>query len=87
MARLRRADALDVSRLQHAKQLGLQRQWDVADLVEEDRTRIGQLESAHAIRFRVCKGAFDVPEELTLEDALGEPAHVHGDERLLGPRR
>src|SRR5205823_5083760 len=44
--RLRAAEALELLLLQHAQQLGLQFSRDVADLVEEQRPLVGQLEAA-----------------------------------------
>ena len=85
-ARARRADALDLAALQHAQQLRLLRQRHVADLVEEERAPVGELEAADAIGLRVGERALHVAEQLALEHALREPAHVHGDERLAGAR-
>ena len=43
---LRAAQALELLLLQHAEQLGLQLRRDVADLVEEQRPLVRQLEAA-----------------------------------------
>ena len=40
------ADALDLALLEHAQQLGLQRDVELADLVEEDGAAVGLLEAA-----------------------------------------
>ena len=56
----------------------------VADLVEEERAAVGELEAADAVDARVGEGALDVAEELALEDALRDPPGVQGHER---PRR
>ena len=45
----RAADRLDDLLLQHAQHLGLRLQAHVADLVEEDRAAVGQLELAAAV--------------------------------------
>ena len=50
--RLRAAQALELLLLQDAQQLGLQRRRDVADLVEEQRAAVGQLEAADLLRDR-----------------------------------
>ena len=44
-----RADALDLALLQRAQQLRLQRERQLADLVEEQRAAVGDLELAGAI--------------------------------------
>ena len=54
----------------------------VRDLVEEERAAVRHLEAADAVGLGVGEGALHVAEELALEDALGEPAGVHGQERL-----
>src|SRR6478672_6276781 len=66
---LGRADALDIARLQHTKQLGLQCEWHVPDLIEEDGAGVRQLETTDTIGLRIGEGAFDVTEELTLEQS------------------
>ena len=50
--RLRAADALERHLLEHAEQLGLDLQVDVADLVEEQRAAVGLLEPARPGRGR-----------------------------------
>src|SRR5262249_5889951 len=83
--RLGRADALDVARLQYAQQLGLEGKGYRADLVEKDRSTVGELEAAYAIGLGVREGALHVAEQLALEHALGQPTHVHRDERSRVP--
>ena len=39
------ADALELALLEHAQQLGLQLERDLADLVEEERAAVGELEA------------------------------------------
>ena len=87
VARLGGSDALDVARLQNAEQLRLERERHIPDLVEKDGSRVRQLEPADAIHLRVGERALHVAEQLTLEDAFGEPAQIDGDEGLLGARR
>ena len=48
-ARLERADALDLAELEHAQQLRLHRQRQLADLVEEQRAAVGVLEQARLV--------------------------------------
>ena len=59
----------------------------VRDLVEEERAAVGQLEAADAVGLGVGEGALHVAEQLALEDALGQPARVHADERPRRARR
>src|SRR5438477_12054286 len=54
---------------------------DHGEIVEEERAAVSALEAAGARRGGARKGASLVPEELALEDALGEGLHVDGDER------
>ena len=77
----RGADALEIAGFEHAQQLRLQIHRDVGDFVEKQRAAVGELETADAIGLRVGERAFDVAEELALENAFGKPACVHGDER------
>ena len=50
--RLAAADALELALLQHAQQLDLHLQRQVADLVEEQRAAVGQLEAPEPARHR-----------------------------------
>ena len=83
----RRANALDLARLQHAQQLGLLAHRDVADLVEEDGAVVGQLEASDAVGARVGEGALHVAEELALEGAFRQRAGIDRDQRHGGARR
>ena len=57
------ADALDLAFLQHAEQLALLLQRDLADLVEEQRAAVGELETADAVAQSAGEGASLVAEE------------------------
>src|SRR3989454_10251169 len=48
-------------------------------------TLFRSLEPADAIDFRIGEGTFHVPEQLALEQAVGNAPQVDGDERPLGP--
>ena len=63
------AEPLELALLQHAQQLDLRGQVDVADLVEEQRAAVGQLEAALAPLLRAGEGALLVAEELGLDQA------------------
>ncbi len=67
--RVRGADAFEHPLLQHAQQLGLHVERDVADLVEEQRAAVGQLESAHLVAMGAGEGPLDVTEQLALQEA------------------
>ena len=58
------ADALDLALLEHAQQLGLQRDVELADLVEEDRAAVGLLEAADVLRDGAGERALLVTEQL-----------------------
>ena len=70
--RLGAAQALELPLLQHAQQLDLRRQIQLADLVEKQRAALGQLEAALLGRLRAREGALLVPEELRLDEIVRE---------------
>ena len=72
--------------LQRAQQLALQRQWQLADLVQEDGAAVGQLEPAGAVTLRAGEGAAFVAEEFALEQRLGNGRAVHLDEGPVAAR-
>ena len=75
------ADAAHLALLQRAQQLHLQRQRQLADLVEEERAAVGLLEQSLPLGGRAGERALRVAEQLALEQRLGNGAAVHGDER------
>ena len=75
------AQALELLLLQHAQELRLQLERDVADLVEEQRAAIGQLEPADLLRDGAGEGALLVAEELALEQPRRNRGAVELDER------
>ena len=77
----RSADGLHHLLLQHAQHLGLRLQAHVADLVEEDRAAVRQLELAAPICHGAGERAAHVPEELALDQLLGNGRAVDLDER------
>src|ERR1043166_3406757 len=85
--RLRGADPLELPLLQDAEQLHLRHRLEVVDVVDENRPRMGALESAGLVGPRVGEGAFDMSEELVLDKALREDAAGHLDERFFLSRR
>ena len=81
------ADPLELALLQHAQQLHLRAQVDVADLVEEQRAAFGQLEAALLARVRAGERALLVAEELRFDQRVGQRRAAHLHERLLGAQR
>src|SRR5690606_21334783 len=66
------ADALDLAFLQRAQELGLRAERQLADLVEEQRAAIGELELTGTVRDRTGERAAHVAEQLALDHALGK---------------
>ena len=85
--RLRSAEPLELARLQHAQQLDLRRQIQLADFVEEQRAAFGQLEAALLRRVRTGERALLVTEQLRLDQIVRQRGAAHLDERLLRARR
>jgi hypothetical protein len=79
-------EPLDLALLERAEQLGLEIDPQAADLVEEERAPVRQLELAGLARVRPGEGALLVPEQLGLEQGIGNRGQVHGHERLSPPR-
>ena len=73
------ADPLDHPLLQEAQQFHLQRQRDVADLVEEERAAMGELDLALGRLDRAGEGALLIAEQLSLEQILGDGGAVDRD--------
>ena len=79
--RLLAADALQLAVLQDAEQLRLRRLVQVADLVEEDRPAVGQLEPAAPQRRRAGERPLLVAEQLALDQLGRDGRAVDLDER------
>src|SRR5438046_1031863 len=79
--RLRAPPALDLALLHRPQDLRLERQAHVRDLVEEQRAAARLLEPADLASDRSGKRALLVPEQLALEQILGNGGAVDGDER------
>ena len=87
LERLDAADPGELALLQHAQQLGLQLDRQVADFVEEDGAGVGHLEFAGAPLGRSGERAALMPEQLALEQAVRNCRAVDGDERRAPARR
>ena len=81
-ARLRRTDALELAFLQHPQQLGLDVRGELADLVEEDRAAVRELEAALPHRHRAGERAALVAEQLALDQRRRQRRAVHAHERV-----
>ena len=74
------ADGLEAPVLEHPQELHLELGAHLADLVEEDRPAVGELEATDAVRDSAGEGAALVAEHLALEEVLGDRAAVHRHE-------
>src|SRR5215471_7902620 len=74
------ANALELLFLEHAQQLDLYVRWKLADLVEEDRTAVGQFESSHALVRGPGKSALLVAEEFAFDKTGREHGAVDLDQ-------
>src|SRR5262249_20293900 len=83
---VRATQALELLLLQSAEKLGLQFQGDVADLIEEQRPLVGQLEAADLLHDGAGKGAFLVAKQLALQQPGGDGGTVELDEGPLPAR-
>ena len=64
------ADGQDLALLQDAQQLDLHGRRHVADLVEEERAAVGDLEQPLLVGQRAGEGALAMAEQLALEQRL-----------------
>src|SRR5882762_7906878 len=61
------AQALEFLLLQHTQQFGLQRQWYVSHLVQEQRPFVSQFETANLLCDSACKSAFLMAKKLAFQ--------------------
>ena len=78
------ADPADLARLEEPEQLDLHALVELADLVEEERAAVGDLEQPLAVGVGAGEGPFAVAEELALDEVLGQGAAVDRDEGVAG---
>src|SRR5437870_2643428 len=74
------AETLELVFLQHAQELRLQLERDLAHLVQEERATVSQLEPSDPLRDRAGERPPLVPEQLALEQARRDGGTVHLDE-------
>jgi hypothetical protein len=82
---LRRANRHDLTFLQRAQQHRLQRNRQVADLVEKKRPSMSAPKKTGPVLRRARESAFLVTEQLARGDRLRERAAVDGDEGARAP--
>ena len=80
------ADALEAPLLEHAQELRLDRERQLADLVEEERAAVRRLERARLRRDGAGERAALVAEQLALEEVLRDRRAVDDAKRLLRAR-
>ena len=73
----------NVAFLQHAEELGLETGGDLADLVEQQRAAVGQLESPAAEAIGAGERAFLVAEQFAFQQMLAEGGAVDGQHRPI----
>jgi hypothetical protein len=81
------ADPGDPLGLEDAEQLGLDRERQLTDLVEEDGAAVALLEDADLLGGCPRERALFVPEQLTLGERLGQRGAVEDDQRAGRARR
>src|SRR5438270_8113570 len=81
------ADALKRLLLQNAQHFRLRLETHVADLVEEERAAVGELELSFPLVDRAGEGALAMTEQFRLDQLFGNRRAVDVDERLIGARR
>ena len=81
--RARAAQPLELSFLQHAQQLGLQLERQLADFVEEERAAVGELEAADLGRVRAGERAALAAEQLALDQVGRQRGAVDDDQRTV----
>ena len=84
--RRRAAEPLDLPLFEHAQQLDLDVERQLADLVEEDRRVVGQLEAADLPRERAGERALLAAEQLALDQRRRDRRAVDADHRPAAPR-
>jgi len=81
---LRGTEPPDATLLEHAQQLRLEVERKLMNLVEEERAASGQFHEAELAGARAGEGAGLVPEQLRLEQGVGNGRTVDGHERRSG---
>jgi len=83
--RSRAAEPLELPRLEHAQEPGLQLEGQLAHLVEKERRSVCQLEAARLPREGAGVGPLLPAEQLALDERRGQRAAVDGHEQPVAP--
>jgi len=81
MMGVRATEPFELLLLEHAQELRLQRRGDVADLIEEERAFVCQLESPDLLRDSAGERAFLVAEQLAFKQVEWNGGTIQLDER------
>ena len=74
------ADRDDLALLQHPQKCGLQRELQIAELVEEQGALVRAADEPRTVLLGIRIGASSHAEELALDERIGNSAAVHGNE-------
>ncbi len=83
---LRGAQPFELPLLKYPQKFRLDLEWQIADLIEEDRSTISELEPAYPLTHRAGEGSFFVAEQLALSQRAGKCGAVDYDQRAVAPR-
>jgi len=78
--------SLELLFLQHAQQFGLQRQRNVANLVKEQSSLVGQLKAANLLCDRSGEGTFLVTKKLAFQKIQWDGSTIQSYKRMSTPR-
>src|SRR5262245_28832220 len=81
--RLGTAHPFELSLLENAKQLHLQRLAHVSDFIKENRSFVSLFKASDACLMSSGESSFHMPEKLTLQQSFGNRAAVDADDLLL----
>src|SRR6202023_3247022 len=79
MHRFGTSQPLEFVLLQCAQELGLQRDWHIGDLVQEQGASVGLLKTPDTAVDGPSERPLHVPKELRLQQVFGQSAAVYGD--------
>jgi hypothetical protein len=78
------ANGLNLAVFEEAQQHRLHAQAHLSDFIEKDRPAMRDLKLAGFVAVRTRETAFDVSEQLRLEERIGQRRTVHRDEGTCG---
>src|SRR5205823_5248730 len=82
-----RAQALDLSLLQHTQQFGLERHWQALDLIQEERPTVCPLDLSYPPPGRAGERPRLIAEHLAFEQLLGNTTAIDRDKLTLASNR